>query len=106
MLFRSFGSCVALKRRALEGGSWLVRISLAQAGRWLMQHGEVPVDDLKHAVAEFTPEEIKAWTMTSDTPMGRLTHLAPVLRMSETMPHWDKPTVPLGHHQPVWPSAK
>ena len=73
-------------------------------GRWLMQHGEVPVDDLKHAVAEFTPEEIAQWTMVSDTPVGRLRHMSPTIGMSETQPFWDKPTVPLGHHQPVWPA--
>ena len=100
----AFGATVALKRRAQEGGSWLVRISLAQAGRWLVQRGQVPDAELKNAVAEFTPEEIAAWTMSSETPMGRLQHLAPVTTMSETKTYWDKPTVPLGHHQPVWPA--
>src|SRR6202045_1199496 len=32
----AFGAMVALARRAREGGSWLVRISLAQTGRWLV----------------------------------------------------------------------
>src|SRR5262250_1413366 len=32
----AFGALVALARRAKEGGSWLVRISLAQTGRWLV----------------------------------------------------------------------
>ena len=59
---------------------------------------------LKRAVDEFTPEEIGSWTTTSHTPMGKLWHLAPVTRMSETPPHWDKPTVPLGYHKPVWPA--
>ena len=30
------GAMVALKRRAEEGGSWLVRISLAQVGKWIV----------------------------------------------------------------------
>jgi len=54
-------------------------------------------------IKEFTPEELAAWTMASETPAGRLQHLSPVLQMSETQPFWDKPTVPLGYHQPVWP---
>jgi crotonobetainyl-CoA:carnitine CoA-transferase CaiB-like acyl-CoA transferase len=99
-----FGACVALKRRALEGGSWHVRISLAQAGRWLMQRGQVDASELHRAVSEFTPAEIEAWTTTSTTPRGKLWHLAPVTQMSETPPHWDKPTVPLGYHAPVWPA--
>jgi hypothetical protein len=27
-----------------------------------------------------------------------------VLRLSETPPRWDRPSVPLGHHEPVWPA--
>src|SRR3954451_17110707 len=50
----AFGALVALKRRATEGGSWLVRISLAQAGRWLVGRGEVPEAQLKNIPAEFT----------------------------------------------------
>ena len=38
----AFGALVALERRTREGGSWLVRISLAQTGRWLTGRGQVP----------------------------------------------------------------
>jgi crotonobetainyl-CoA:carnitine CoA-transferase CaiB-like acyl-CoA transferase len=98
------GAMIALKRRALEGGSWLVRISLAQVGRWLVERGQVPVDQLKDVIKEFTPEELERWSMTSDTPSGRLQHLRPTIQMSETQPFWARPTVPLGYHQPVWPA--
>jgi hypothetical protein len=94
---------VALARRAREGGSWLVRISLAQTGRWLVGRGEVPVAQLKDVPKEFSAAELERWTITSDTPAGRLHHLAPVVRMSETPPRWARPAVPLGYHPPVWP---
>ena len=100
----AFGAMVALARRTREGGSWLVRISLAQGGRWLVQRGEVPEADLKGVPKEFTPEEIERWSMISDTPVGRLQHLGPVVRLSETPPRWARPTVPLGYHQPAWPA--
>ncbi len=100
----AFGASVALARRTREGGSWLVRISLAQVGRWLVQRGEVPAAELTNVAKEFTPEELERWKMTSNTPVGRLQHLAPVVQMSETPAYWDKPTVPLGYHQPVWPA--
>jgi crotonobetainyl-CoA:carnitine CoA-transferase CaiB-like acyl-CoA transferase len=100
----AFGAMVALGRRAREGGSWLVRISLAQVGRWLVGRGEVPAADLKDVPKDFTPEEIERWSMVSDTPVGRLQHLGPVLRMSETPPRWARPMVPLGYHEPVWPT--
>jgi crotonobetainyl-CoA:carnitine CoA-transferase CaiB-like acyl-CoA transferase len=100
----AFGAMVALARRAREGGSWLVRISLAQTGRWLVDRGQVPEGALKGVAKEFTPAELAKWTITSDTPAGRLHHLGPVLRLSETPPRWARPSVPLGYHQPVWPA--
>ena len=81
-----------------------MRISLAQVGRWLVQRGEVPAAELTNVAKEFTPEELERWKITSNTPVGRLQHLGPVVRMSETPTYWDKPTVPLGYHQPVWPA--
>jgi crotonobetainyl-CoA:carnitine CoA-transferase CaiB-like acyl-CoA transferase len=98
------GAMVALARRTREGGSWLVRISLAQVGRWLVQQGEVPESALKDVAKEFTADEIARWSMTSETPVGRLRHLGPVLQMSETPARWTRPTVPLGYHPPVWPT--
>jgi crotonobetainyl-CoA:carnitine CoA-transferase CaiB-like acyl-CoA transferase len=100
----AFGALVALAHRAREGGSWLVRISLAQTGRWLVGRGQVPEPELKDVAKEFTPEELERWSMTSETPVGRLRHLGPVLRMSETAPRWARPSVPLGHNEPVWPA--
>jgi crotonobetainyl-CoA:carnitine CoA-transferase CaiB-like acyl-CoA transferase len=99
----AFGAMVALARRTREGGSWHVRISLAQVGRWLVARGQVPEAELTNVPKDFTPEEIERWSMTSETPVGRLQHLAPVLRLSETPPRWARPMVPLGYHQPVWP---
>jgi len=100
----AFGALVALKRRATEGGSWLVRISLAQAGRWLVGRGEVPEAQLHGIPEEFTAAELDKWSIESVTPAGKLRHLAPTLQLSETMPYWARPTVPLGYHQPVWPA--
>jgi len=99
----AFGAMVALRRRTREGGSWHVRISLAQVGRWLVGRGQVPESDLGDVPRDFTSAEIERWSMISETPSGRLQHLAPVLRLSETPPRWARPTVPLGYHEPVWP---
>ena len=99
----AFGGIVALNKRIHEGGSWLVRISLAQVGRWLVSQGEIPETQLKDVAAEFTPEEIASWLMVSETPMGNLGHLSPVIGLSESAPRWSRPSVPLGYHDPVWP---
>jgi len=100
----AFGAMVALARRAQEGGSWLVRISLAQVGKWIVDLGEVPADAARAAPAEFTAAELERWSMVTDTPSGRLRHLRPVVQLSETPPYWARPSVPLGYHQPVWPA--
>ena len=99
----AFGGIVALNKRIHEGGSWLVRISLAQVGRWLVSQGEIPETQLKDVAAEFTPEEVASWLMVSETPMGNLGHLSPVIGLSESVPRWSRPSVPLGYHDPVWP---
>jgi crotonobetainyl-CoA:carnitine CoA-transferase CaiB-like acyl-CoA transferase len=99
----AFGAMVALARRVREGGSWLVRISLAQTGRWLVERGQVPDVELGDVPEEFSKAELERWSVESDTPVGRLKHLGPVVNMSETQPRWARPTVPLGHHKPVWP---
>jgi crotonobetainyl-CoA:carnitine CoA-transferase CaiB-like acyl-CoA transferase len=100
----AFGAMVALARRAREGGSWLVRISLAQTGKWLVDRGQVPEAALKDVDKELYPAEIARWSIESDTPAGRLRHLGPTVRLSETAPYWARPSVPLGHHQPIWPA--
>jgi hypothetical protein len=100
----AFGAMAALARRAREGGSWLVRISLAQTGRWLVNRGEVPMSQLMDVPKEFTAEELRRWSITSETPVGRLQHLGPALKLSETPPRWARPTVPLGYHKPQWPA--
>ena len=99
----AFGALVALARRVREGGSWLVRISLAQTGHWLVGRGQVANTELKDVPNEFTPAELERWSMESKIPAGGLHHLGPVVHLSETPPHWARPSVPLGYHDPVWP---
>src|SRR5256714_3891715 len=100
---RAFGAMVALARRTQEGGSWLVRISLAQVGKWIVDLGEVPAAALTDIPAEFTASELERWSTVSETPSGRLGHLRPAVQLSETPPYWARPSVPLGSHGPVWP---
>jgi len=100
----AFGAMVALGRRAQEGGSWLVRISLAQVGKWLVDLGEVGAAELKGVPTEFDLAELDRWSMVTETPSGPLRHLKPAVQLSETPARWARPSVPLGYHQPVWPA--
>jgi len=99
----AFGAMVALERRAREGGSWLVRISLAQVGKFIVDLGEVPAMALKDVAAEFAPDELERWSTVSNTPSGELRHLKPAVQLSETPPYWARPSVPLGYHPAAWP---
>ena len=99
----AYGALTALARRATEGGSWLVRLSLAQTGRWLVGQGQVPEDELSDIPTDVTLEEIEDWSTVSEVPGGTLKHLAPTLELSDTRPYWARPSVPLGYHEPAWP---
>ena len=99
----AFGAMVALGRRAREGGSWLVRTSLAAAGHWIRQHGLMEPFQYAHLPAEFSAAELASMLMHTDSPVGRLTHLKPAVEMSETPARFARPAVPLGHNPPAWP---
>jgi crotonobetainyl-CoA:carnitine CoA-transferase CaiB-like acyl-CoA transferase len=99
----AFGAMAALARRTREGGSWLVRISLAQVGKWIIDLGEVPPAALEGIPADFTATELECWSTVSETPSGALRHLKPAVQLSETPPYWARPSVPLGYHRPTWP---
>ena len=92
----AYGAMVALARRVREGGSWLVRVSLARTGKWIVDRGAV---DPALAPAE----EMPGLTMETDSPAGRIGHLKPVVQLSETPARWLRPPVPLGHHRAEWP---
>jgi crotonobetainyl-CoA:carnitine CoA-transferase CaiB-like acyl-CoA transferase len=96
----AFGAMVALARRATQGGSWLVRLSLAQTGRWLDRLGRVDglaLDDLRPDAAADLMEE-------TDTPWGRMRAVAPVAKLSETPGRFARPSTPLGMHPAEWPA--
>jgi hypothetical protein len=96
----AFGAMMALLRKAREGGSWHVRVSLAQTGHWLKELGRL---ERGFDCPEPTGEEIKALLHAADTPVGRLTCISHAARLSETPAFWARPPVPLGTHAPVWP---
>ena len=99
----AFGAMVALARRVREGGSWLVRASLAGAGHWIRQHGLLEPSEYARLPTELPVDELQSLLMNHESPIGRITHLAPVVQMSETPARWARPSAPRGYHQPVWP---
>jgi crotonobetainyl-CoA:carnitine CoA-transferase CaiB-like acyl-CoA transferase len=98
----AFGAMVALARRATEGGSWLVRVSLARTGKWIVDRGLIA--DFASVKADLEPGELEKILTETQSPVGMIRHLKPILCMSETQPFWARPPVPLGSHAAAWPS--
>ncbi len=93
------GAMAALARRAIEGGSYHVKVSLAQTANWLYGFGLSPSENTNQAL---DMQLAAKYMVTSDSGFGRLHHLGPIVRMSETQPCWDQVTVPLGTHAARW----
>lgn len=95
----AFGACAALLRREKEGGSYWVRVSLCRTAMWVQDIGRVNPSDITDPI---TCEERESFMMESDSTYGKLKHVAPVAKYSETPSYCDLPVVPLGAHQPIW----
>jgi len=95
----AFGAMIALARRATEGGSWHVRLSLAQTGRWLQSFGVVP-DGLNGQDWAFDDVRDRLDRMAS--PFGTLDAVRPAERLSATPPRFTRPPVPLGTDVARW----
>lgn len=95
----AFGAMVALMRRAAEGGSWHVRVSLAQTGQWLQSMGTI-ADGWK--APDVGLEDVRDLMHTMNSPFGNVLAAAPAEAMSLTPPQFDRPPVPLGSDEPRW----
>jgi crotonobetainyl-CoA:carnitine CoA-transferase CaiB-like acyl-CoA transferase len=96
----AFGAIAALARRRTEGGSWHVRVSLAQTGKWLRQLGRT-----EHGLscAETRFDDVQDLLEEHDSGFGRLTAIRHAAQLSETPARWARPSVPLGAHLAAWP---
>ena len=95
----AFGAMIALHRRAREGGSWHVRVSLAQTGHWLRSLGRVAQGML---APDLSADEVAPWRHTMDSPFGRISAIAPVEQMALTPARFDLPPVPPGTREAAW----
>jgi crotonobetainyl-CoA:carnitine CoA-transferase CaiB-like acyl-CoA transferase len=95
----AYGVLLALARRAREGGSYHVRVSLCRSGMYIYKQGHVSYDKPNMVLGKADLDPILVETRTGH---GTLRHLAPVLSLSETKPFWDKPSPVLGSSQPGW----
>lgn len=101
----AYGVMLALARRAVEGGSYHVRVSLCQSGMFIQRQGmlaQAPAPGQDLSGAELDQIRIE----THPAHLGPLRHLGPILRMSETPARWIRATPRLGGDRPEWPAAR
>lgn len=98
--FMAFGAMMAKLRQSREGGSWHVRVSLAQTGRWLWNLGRV-VDGFE--TRDLQGESIKPLMEEMPSAFGTLSAVKPSALLTKTPARWARPSMPLGSHPPRWP---
>ncbi|MCK1738130.1 CoA transferase [Bradyrhizobium sp. 138] len=97
----AFGAMMAKARQARAGGSWHVRVSLAQTGRWLWNLGRLDgglnTPDLTGAAVH------TAFIESMPSGFGMLKAVRHSALLSTTPAQWSRPAMPLGSHPAQWP---
>ena len=88
----AYAAMSTLLRRAATGGSWHVHAALAQTGFWLRSLGRI--DGLR--CKDPTREDVLDCLEDSDSGFGRLSAVRHPAAMTETPPHWTRPSLPVG----------
>ncbi|HEY9406989.1 MAG TPA: CoA transferase [Nitrososphaera sp.] len=103
--FTSVGIMAALRRRAVEGGSYRVVVSLAGVTLWLLSLG---IFDKKYAQATAGSSDEHTYVapdlFTADTPLGRYQGVTEQVVMSRTPGSFRSVLVPRGSSKPEWES--
>ncbi len=97
----AFGAMMAKARQSREGGSWHVRVSLAQTGRWLWNLGRL-TDGL--TTGDLKDETVKPFIEDMPSGFGPLRSVSHSAALSKTPAFWARPAMPLGSHPPQWPA--
>lgn len=98
------GALGALLRRAREGGSYHVQVSLTRCSMWVQELGQLPAAQWPDrsngtpSVGEPDPSHL----MVTDSAFGPIRHAAPITRYSETGAFWEMPPMPPGSSRPEW----
>ncbi len=97
----AFGAMMVKARQSREGGSWHVRVSLAQTGRWIWNLGRV-ADGL--STEDLKGEAVKPFVEQMPSGFGPLQAIRHAAQMSRTPAFWSRPAMPLGSNPPEWPA--
>ncbi|MEO7106486.1 MAG: CoA transferase [Rhodoferax sp.] len=93
----AFAASVAKARQLQDGGSWHVRVSLAQTAHWLRELGRIT-----GGFDAIAPDR-QTYLERYDSGFGRLVAVRPTPQLSKTPAHWSRRSVPPGTDTPQWP---
>ena len=96
----AFGAMMAKARQSQQGGSWHVRVSLAQTGKWIWDMDRV-ADGLK--TEDLKAEAVLPFVEQVPSGFGALDAIRHAAQLSRTPAFWSRPAVPLGTNPPQWP---
>jgi hypothetical protein len=98
------GIVSALVRRAVEGGSYHVEVSLARTSMWLQDIGQLPEDPkaTRAPGAPLCPAPRDSDFVVRNTVYGALRQCAPLVEFSTTRPYWERGPFPLGSSLLEW----
>jgi len=94
------GALGGLLRRAREGGSFAVDVSLTRSSMLVLELGTLDTRPKREQV--FGLEPLASDLHVSRTPLGTVTYPAPITDYSETKPYWERPCGYVGADEPLW----
>jgi crotonobetainyl-CoA:carnitine CoA-transferase CaiB-like acyl-CoA transferase len=92
----AFGAAAALRRQQREGGSWHVRVSLAQTGHWLRGLGRI------EGGLNAAKPDIEPYLESVPSGFGELRGVRHSAQLARTPARWVRPSMPPGSDPPVW----
>jgi len=99
----AFGAMIALRRRALEGGSWHVSLSLDRTAAWLWEMADAFGREASVPASRPPVDEVGDLCATTPSAFGELQHFLPMLDMPGAQPRWWRAPVPPGTDAAQWP---
>lgn len=93
------GVMSALLRRATEGGSYHVKVSLARTAMWVQDLGYIEKKDYQNARSK---DDYPAKLTDQDSPFGIITELAPAVQYDYSPLVTALPVKPFGADKPKW----
>jgi len=97
------GVVAAIGRRAREGGSWKVHVSLTRVALWILELGIFRLDYARAVAGTGTAHAyLDPETFTADTPLGRYQGVTDQVRMSVTPGRYRDVLVARGSSRPEW----